>query len=70
MKQGMEDGIRAAMAIKEVVDKAVQASPEAAIAWVGVCFILEVDIIVIKRQYVALTCAISDHDEPAYSGKL
>ncbi|RKL08560.1 Vegetative incompatibility protein HET-E-1 [Fusarium oxysporum] len=36
VKQGMEDGIRAAMAIKEVVDKAVQASPEAAIAWVGI----------------------------------
>ncbi|QKD57200.2 uncharacterized protein FOBCDRAFT_251804 [Fusarium oxysporum Fo47] len=42
VKQGMEDGIRAAMAIKEVVDKAVQASPEAAIAWVGVCFALEI----------------------------
>jgi hypothetical protein len=42
VKQGMEDGIQAAMAVKEVVDKAIQASPEAAIAWVGVCFALEV----------------------------
>ncbi|KAH7150699.1 hypothetical protein DER46DRAFT_628659 [Fusarium sp. MPI-SDFR-AT-0072] len=42
VKQVMEDGIQAAMAIKEVVDKAVQASPEAAIAWVGVCFALEI----------------------------
>jgi hypothetical protein len=66
MKQGMEDGIQAAMALKEVVDKAVQASPEAAIAWVGVCFALEVGNNVTKRQYVALTCAISDRDEPAY----
>ncbi|UZP43466.1 hypothetical protein NXS19_011278 [Fusarium pseudograminearum] len=42
LKQGMEDGIQAALAVKEVVDKAVQASPEAAIAWVGVCFALEI----------------------------
>ncbi|XP_014557368.1 hypothetical protein COCVIDRAFT_25929 [Bipolaris victoriae FI3] len=42
VKQGMEDGIQAAMAVKEVVDKAIQASPEAAVAWVGVCFALEI----------------------------
>jgi len=42
VKQGMEDGIQAAMAVKEVVNKAIQASPEAAVAWVGVCFALEV----------------------------
>ncbi|KAF2809484.1 NACHT-domain-containing protein [Mytilinidion resinicola] len=42
MKQGMEDGIQAAMAVKEVVDSAVQASPQAALAWVGVCFALEI----------------------------
>lgn len=42
VKQDMEEGIQAAMAVKEVVDKAIQASPEAAIAWVGVCFALEV----------------------------
>jgi hypothetical protein len=70
LKQGMEDGIQAALAVKEVVDKAVQASPEAAIAWVGVCFALEVGTIVMNRQYMALTCAVSDHDEPAHSGKL
>ncbi|KAF2008717.1 hypothetical protein BU24DRAFT_437817 [Aaosphaeria arxii CBS 175.79] len=34
VKQGMEDGIQAAMAVKEVADKAIQASPEAAIAWI------------------------------------
>ncbi|KAK7178050.1 beta transducin-like protein HET-D2Y [Paraphaeosphaeria sporulosa] len=42
VKQGMEDGIQAAMAVKEVVEKAIQASPEAAVAWVGVCFALEI----------------------------
>ncbi|KAF2804417.1 NACHT-domain-containing protein, partial [Mytilinidion resinicola] len=42
VKQGMEDGIQAAMAVKEVVDSAVQASPQAALAWVGVCFALEI----------------------------
>ncbi|KAF7505723.1 hypothetical protein GJ744_000489 [Endocarpon pusillum] len=42
VKQGVEEGIQAAMAVKEVVDKAIQASPEAAVAWVGVCFALEI----------------------------
>ncbi|KAJ4286511.1 hypothetical protein N0V90_013211 [Kalmusia sp. IMI 367209] len=42
VKKGMEDGIQAAMAVKEVIDKAIQASPEAAVAWVGVCFALEI----------------------------
>jgi hypothetical protein len=32
VKLGIEDGIQAAMAVKEVVDKAIQASPEAAVA--------------------------------------
>ena len=32
VKQGVGDGIQAAMAVKEVVDKAIQASPEAAVA--------------------------------------
>jgi hypothetical protein len=42
VKQGMEEGIQAVMAVKEVMDKAIQASPEAAVAWVGICFALEV----------------------------
>jgi hypothetical protein len=42
VRQGVGDGIQAALSVKEVVDKAIQASPEAAIAWVGVCFALEV----------------------------
>ena len=36
------DGMQAALMLKELVGKAVQASPEAAFAWVGVCFALEV----------------------------
>lgn len=50
VKQGMEDGIQAAMAVKEVVDKAIQAAPEAALAWVGVCFALEVGPAVIETS--------------------
>lgn len=42
VKQGMEDGIQAAMVMKAVVVKAIQATPEAALAWVGVYFALEV----------------------------
>jgi hypothetical protein len=42
VKQGIEDGIQAAKAVKDIVEKAIQASPEAALAWVGVCFALEV----------------------------
>jgi hypothetical protein len=48
VKQGMEDGIQAAMVVKEIVGKAIQASPEAAVAWVGVCFALEVCTAVTK----------------------
>lgn len=50
VKQDMEDGTQAVMAVKEIVDKAIQASPEAAIAWVGVCFALEVGAITMKRN--------------------
>jgi hypothetical protein len=45
-KQEIGDGIQAAMVVKEMVDKAIQASPEAAVAWVGVCFALEVSAII------------------------
>jgi hypothetical protein len=49
-KQGIGDGIQAAMVVKEVVDKAIQASPEAAVAWVGVCFALEVSAFIQYRS--------------------
>ncbi|KAM9874159.1 hypothetical protein BJF96_g573 [Verticillium dahliae] len=42
IKQGIQDGMQAVCAVKGIVDKAVQASPEAAVAWVGVCFALEI----------------------------
>jgi hypothetical protein len=48
VKQRIEDGIQPAMAVKEVVDRAVQVAPEAALAWVGVCFALEVGSTVVK----------------------
>lgn len=50
VKQGMEDGIQAVMVVKEIVNKAIQVSPEAAVAWVGVCFALEVGAITMKRN--------------------
>lgn len=49
IKQGMKDGIQAAMALKEVVDRAVQASPKATIDQVGIYFILELGNIIAKR---------------------
>lgn len=42
VKQGIEQGMQAVNSVKGIVDKAVQASPEAALAWVGICFALEV----------------------------
>jgi hypothetical protein len=58
VKQGMEDGIQAAIAVKEVVDRAVQASPEAALVWVGVCFALEVSPAVAGDECLALMCIV------------
>jgi hypothetical protein len=40
--QSVSEGIRAIFAFKGIIDKAVQACPQAAVAWVGVCFALEV----------------------------
>jgi len=42
VKQKIGDGMAVIAVVKGVIDKAVQASPEAAIAWVGVSFALEV----------------------------
>ncbi|KAH6982481.1 NACHT domain-containing protein [Ilyonectria destructans] len=42
IKQGIEDGLKAISAVRGIVDKAVQAAPEAALAWVGVCLGLEI----------------------------
>jgi hypothetical protein len=40
--QNVSEGIRAIFVFKGVVDNAVQACPQAAVAWVGICFALEV----------------------------
>lgn len=40
--QRIDDGLQVAYSVKGIADKAVQAAPEAALAWVGVCFALEV----------------------------
>lgn len=42
VKQGIEDGMQAVHSVKGIIDKAVKVAPEAALAWVGVCFALEV----------------------------
>lgn len=42
IKQGIDEGLQAVQAVRGIVDKAVQAAPEAAVAWVGVCLGLEV----------------------------
>ena len=34
--------MQAVHSVKGIIDKAVKAAPEAALAWVGVCFALEV----------------------------
>lgn len=49
-KRGMEESIQSVMAVKDCVDKAVHASPEAAIPWVGVCIALEVSVIIIIKS--------------------
>ncbi|KAF7554441.1 hypothetical protein G7Z17_g2906 [Cylindrodendrum hubeiense] len=41
-KQGIEGVLQPATIVKAIVDKAVQASPEASVAWVGVCFALDI----------------------------
>ncbi|KAH7112761.1 hypothetical protein B0J13DRAFT_488823, partial [Dactylonectria estremocensis] len=42
IKGGIDKGLQAVQAVRGIVDKAVQAAPEAAIAWVGVCLGLEI----------------------------
>ncbi|KAL6408692.1 hypothetical protein AUP68_07636 [Ilyonectria robusta] len=41
IKQKVNVGIQTVTMVKGAMDKAVQAAPQAAIAWVGVCFVLE-----------------------------
>jgi hypothetical protein len=45
IKRGIYEGLQAVQAVREIVDKAVHAAPEAAVAWVGVCLGLEVCVI-------------------------
>jgi hypothetical protein len=45
IKQGIDEGLQAVQAVRGIVDKAIQAAPEAAVAWVGVCLGLEVCVI-------------------------
>ncbi|KAH7247364.1 uncharacterized protein BKA55DRAFT_739393 [Fusarium redolens] len=41
-KRGIDEGLQAVQAVRGIVDKAVHAAPEAAVAWIGVCLGLEI----------------------------
>jgi hypothetical protein len=45
IKGRIDEGLQIIQQMKGIVDKAIQAAPEAAIAWVGVCLGLEVCVI-------------------------
>ncbi|KAK0631179.1 hypothetical protein B0T17DRAFT_590423 [Bombardia bombarda] len=42
IKRGIDKGLQAVQEVRGIVDKAVHAAPEAAVAWVGVCLGLEI----------------------------
>ncbi|KAH7124790.1 NACHT domain-containing protein [Dactylonectria macrodidyma] len=42
IKRGIDEGLQAVQAVRGIVDKAVHAAPEAAVAWVSVCLGLEI----------------------------
>jgi hypothetical protein len=42
VKQKISDGMQVVQSVRGIIDRAVKASPEASLAWVGVCFGLEV----------------------------
>jgi hypothetical protein len=42
IKQGIDDGLQAVQAVRGIMDRAVHAAPEAAVAWAAVCLGLEV----------------------------
>jgi hypothetical protein len=52
IKQGIEEGLQAVQAVRGIVDKAVYASPEASVAWAGVCLGLEVCVISFSSRRV------------------
>ncbi|KAM6514119.1 hypothetical protein FALCPG4_015281 [Fusarium falciforme] len=42
IKRGIDEGLQTVQEVRRIVDKAVHAAPEAAVAWVGVCLGLEI----------------------------
>ncbi|KAM6516799.1 hypothetical protein FSOLCH5_007741 [Fusarium solani] len=42
IKRGIDEGLQAVQAVRGIMDNAVKAAPEAAVAWVGVCLGLEI----------------------------
>jgi hypothetical protein len=58
IKQQIGDVMQAVGVVRGLVDKAVQASPEAAIAWVGVSFALEVRLLPGPRRMLTAPGAL------------
>lgn len=54
VKERVGTGLQTVLALKGVVDKAIQASPQGAIAWVGVCFALEVSTALPRRKLIII----------------
>lgn len=68
-KQDVKSVIDVAMVFKEVVDKAVQPSREAALAWVGVCIGVQVGTPLSWRQDSGANVLCQDPNEPTYRGE-
>lgn len=72
VKQGIEGGFQTASIMKGIVDKAVQASPEASVAWVGVCLALDVssnDTTLVCTDMVAHTQFLIDSLKSNHRGR-
>lgn len=50
IKRGIDEGLQVVQTVRGIVDKAVHAAPEAAVAWVGVCLGLEVCMIIFPNR--------------------
>lgn len=67
IKQGIGDGLQAISAVRGIVDKAVQAAPEAAVAWVGVCLGLEVESAFASPEFYGVSLLTTDRSSPIQS---
>lgn len=66
IKQKVNVGIQTVSMVKGAMDKAVQVAPQAAIAWVGVCFVLEVSL---PSSIAAVLLTATGPLEPAHRAR-